>query len=143
MLDSRGRLKIFSPLLQPLLLSYKGSLHSALPLSRLLGKEEERVDPSLFSTCTLQGGNLLLSSGYRAVLLPLPSSLLAPLPWPSLHLAKARLILTGDGESALVQSMLSKENKEQSTRTSLAWSAKEKVKQFRRRLGLETGITKL
>ena len=72
-----------------------------------------------------------MSSGHRAVLLPLPSPLLAPLPWPRLHLAKARLIFTGDGESALVQSMLAKENKEQSTRTSLAWIAKEKVKKFR------------
>ena len=84
-----------------------------------------------------------MSSGHRAVLLPLPSALLAPLPWPRLHLAKARLILTGDGESALVQSMLSKENKEQSTRISLAWSAKEKVNKLRRRLGLATGTTKL
>ena len=143
MLDDRGRLKIFSPLLQPLLLSYKGSLHSALPLSRLLGKEEERVDPSLFSACTLQGGNLLVSSGYRAVLLPLPSPLLAPLPWPRLHLAKARLLLTGQGASALVQAMLTKETKEQTTRTGLALIAKEKVKRLRRRLGLATGNTKL
>ena len=142
LLDERGRIKMFSPLLQPLLLYYEGSLHSALSLSRLVGKEEERIDPSLFSVCTLQS-SLLISSGTRAVLLPLPCPLLSPLPWPRLHLAKARLLLTGRGASALVQAMLTKETKEQSTRTGLASIAKEKVKRLRRRLGLATGTTKL
>ena len=141
-LDERGRIKIFSPLLQPLLLSYQGSLHSAVSLGRILGKEEDRVDPSLFSLCTLQT-NLLVSSGSRAVLLPIPSPILSPLPWPRLHLAKARMLLTGQGTSALVKAMLSKETKENSTASGLALIAKEKVRKLRRRLGLATGTKKL